>query len=72
MIPLEHPNRNAKQTWIFKTEEAGSGEMNSGLVSMVLKDIMFPRKRSHGLKHGPFDVFQKEKVKNTEQEKPLN
>lgn len=39
MMPLEHPNRNAKQTWIFKTEKAGSGEMNFGLMSMVLKDI---------------------------------
>lgn len=39
MMSLEHPNRNAKLTWIFKTEEAGSEEMNLGLMSMVLEHI---------------------------------
>lgn len=64
MMPFEHPSRNAKQAWIFKTEEDRTGKMNLGLASMVSKDIALNKllekakiKRSQGLKCGDFQPF---------------
>lgn len=76
-MPPEHPSTNAKQTWIFKSEEARTGEIHLGLMSMVLKDMALNKipqkvkiKRSQRLRHGALRHFEKEK--NTEQEKPQN